>query len=153
MPLKYYTSSGKLYYIERRNRRYQDTIIESYTMTIQINPYSDMFVRFLLGDERNKDLLLSFINAVNEDSHLPHIIEVTIKNPFSLKDYWLDKETILDIKALSENNEWYNIEVQVCGNELFTLRSLYYWSQMYSSQLLETEKYHKKTNMLIATDF
>ena len=42
--------------------------------------YSDIFARYLLGDEKNKDLLLSFINAVNEDYHLPLLKEVVIKN-------------------------------------------------------------------------
>ncbi len=50
-----------------------------------IYPYSDIFVRYLLGDENNTDLLLSFINAVNQNYKLPAIESVTIKNPFNLK--------------------------------------------------------------------
>ena len=36
-------------------------------MRTKVLAYSDIFARFLLGDEKNKDILLSFINAVNED--------------------------------------------------------------------------------------
>ncbi len=71
-------------------------------MTI-VYPYTDIFVRYLLGDEANTDLLISFINAVNEDYGFPLVESVIIKNPFNLKDYRHDKESVLDIKAVDEN--------------------------------------------------
>lgn len=37
-------------------------------MSKYVKPFSDTFVRYLLGDEKNKDILKSFINAVNADS-------------------------------------------------------------------------------------
>ncbi len=49
-------------------------------------PYNDYFVRYLLGDESNNDLLLSFINAVHEDYGFPLIKKVKIMNPFNLKE-------------------------------------------------------------------
>lgn len=109
---------------------------------ITVYPYSDFFVRYLLGDEENIDLLLSFINAVNESSGFPLIKTVTIKNPFNLKEYQNDKESILDVKAVDENDVQYDIEIQVAGNEMFANRSLYYWAKSYSSQLKKGTKYH-----------
>ena len=67
--------------------------------TVNIRPYTDIFVRYLLGDEKNSDLLLSFINAVNKDLDLPEIKSVTIRNPYNLREIARDKETVLDIKA------------------------------------------------------
>jgi hypothetical protein len=64
-----------------------------------IAAYSDIFVKFLLGSEKNKKLLLSFINSVLTDSEFPNIIEIEIRNPFNLKSFTLDKESILDVKA------------------------------------------------------
>ncbi len=81
-----------------------------------VYPYNDFFVRYLLGDEENTDLLLSFINAVNENSGFPLIKSVNIKNPFNLKEYQNNKESILDIKAVDENGLQYDIEIQVSGN-------------------------------------
>jgi predicted transposase/invertase (TIGR01784 family) len=115
---------------------------------MNINPLSDIFVRYLLGDERNKDLLISFINAVNQDSELPLIVEATITNPFNLKEFILDKQTILDVKARSESGQWYNIEVQVDGDEVYSVRSLYYWSQVYSSQLKQGQGYSELTPVI-----
>ena len=59
-------------------------------MTV-VNPYSDIFVRYLLGSEENNDLLLSFINAVLLDSDMPEIKEVSILNPVYLKDFGINK--------------------------------------------------------------
>ncbi len=108
-----------------------------------VYPYTDIFVRYLLGDEENSDLLLSFINAVNEDYDFPLIKSVTIKNPFNLKKYKLEKGSVIDVKATDEEGRQYDIEVQVSGNEFFKNRSLYYWSKLYSSQLSTGSQYQK----------
>ena len=104
-------------------------------MAERIYAYSDIFVRYLLGDERNTDLLLSFINAVNADYDLPLLRSVTIKNPFNLKNLAKEKESVIDIKAEDESGRLYDIEVQVYGNKQYVHRSLYYWARLYSSQV------------------
>ncbi len=108
---------------------------------VNILPYTDVFVRYLLGDEKNNDLLLSFINAVNTDYNLPLIKSVTIRNPYNLKKAVKEKETILDVKATDESGKIYNIEIQATGNETFKHRALYYWAKLYSSQIDTGEKY------------
>jgi len=110
---------------------------------VNILPYTDVFVRYLLGDEKNTDLLLSFINAVNKDYGLPEIKSVTIRNPYNLKEIAKDKETILDVKATDEYGEIYNIEIQAAGNETFKYRALYYWAKLYSSQIETGEMYYE----------
>ncbi|MDY6968549.1 MAG: Rpn family recombination-promoting nuclease/putative transposase [Spirochaetota bacterium] len=108
-----------------------------------IRPTSDIFVKYLLGSEKNKDLLLSFVNAVITDSHFNRIISVEIKNPFNIKDCPVDKESILDVKATDETGRQYDIEVQSVGDESFKIRSLYYWAELYSSQLFEGDIYSR----------
>jgi predicted transposase/invertase (TIGR01784 family) len=108
-----------------------------------VYPYTDFLVRYLLGDEENTDLLLSFINAVNENSGLPLIKSVTIKNSFNLIDYQSDKESVLDVKAIDEHGVQYDIEIQAFGNKLFSNRSLYYWAKLYSSQLEKGNQYQQ----------
>jgi predicted transposase/invertase (TIGR01784 family) len=103
--------------------------------------YSDIFVRYLLGDEGNKDLLISFINAVNEDSGFPAITEINIKNPINIRTMVLDKESVIDIKAWDENGRQYDIEIQIAGDSDFSRRSLYYWAKLYGSQLDQGEDY------------
>ena len=107
------------------------------------NPLSDIVFKYLLGREETKDLLLSFINSVLEDSDLSTMKSVEIRNPFNLKEFETDKVSVLDIKALDERGKIYNIEVQGIGNEVFVSRSLYYWAKLYAGQLEEGEEYGK----------
>ncbi|MGD9732348.1 MAG: Rpn family recombination-promoting nuclease/putative transposase [Desulfamplus sp.] len=108
-----------------------------------VKPTSDIFIKYLLGSEDNKDLLLSFINGVMENSGFPLIKSVEIRNPFNLKKMVHEKQSILDIKAIDENGRIFNIEMQVSGDETFRHRSLYYWAKLYSSQLNEGELYEE----------
>ena len=112
-------------------------------MTTFINPTSDIFIKYLLGSEKNKDLLISFVNAVITDSEFSPIVSVEIKDPFNIKGFPIDKESIVDIKATDETGKCYDIEVQSTGNENFKNRSLYYWAKLYSSQLQEKDFYTK----------
>ena len=106
-----------------------------------VKPWADIFIRYLFGRPANEKLLLSFTNAVLEDSGIPTIVTLEIKNPFNLADEMLAKESILDIKATDEHGAIYDIEVQTGGDPLFRNRSLYYWAKNYGSQLDKGEDY------------
>lgn len=110
-------------------------------MNTYIKATSDIFIHYLFGSESNKDLLLSFINAVLEDADMPLISNVEIRNPFNLKKYHYDKLSIVDIKATDEKGQIYDIEVQSFKDEFYANRSLYYWAKIYSDQLKEAEGY------------
>jgi predicted transposase/invertase (TIGR01784 family) len=106
-----------------------------------IKPYSDIFIKYLFGSETNKALLLSFINAVLAETGFDRVVNVELRNPFNVKNYVLDKESILDVKATDEGGRTYNIEVQVDGDESFVHRSLYYWARVYANQLENADFY------------
>lgn len=93
-------------------------------MSPYINPVRDIFIKFLFGSEENKDLLLSFINSVMEDSGFPKIVKVHLKNPFNYKEFSVDKESILDVRAEDEEGTIFNIEVQANDLMYFKNRSL-----------------------------
>jgi predicted transposase/invertase (TIGR01784 family) len=79
---------------------------------VYVKPTSDIFIKYLFGREEDKSLLLNFINAVQENMNFPRIKDIELKNTFNIKNLALDKESVLDIKAVSETGEIYNIEVQ-----------------------------------------
>ncbi|PIE03902.1 MAG: hypothetical protein CSA76_07065, partial [Spirochaetales bacterium] len=91
-----------------------------------IHPTSDIFIKYLFGMEGDNLLLKDFINAIQKNCGLPLITSLEVRNPFNLKTIYFDKESILDIKAVSETGEIFNIEVQTSGSEIFRNRSLYY---------------------------
>jgi len=106
-----------------------------------IRPYADIIVKYLLGSEQNKDLLLSFINAVLADSGFTKIVDVELADKLNEKEYFSDKASILDIKARDEKGRLFNIEVQILRQDDFAHRSLYYWAKTYSSQIKEGDAY------------
>ncbi len=113
----------------------------SNNMSTYIKPTSDIFTHYLLGSEHNRHLLLSFINAVMEDSGFFTVEDVEIMNPFNATLFEMDKSIVLDVKARDHRGKIYNIEIQSTGNAGFIHRSLYYWAKTYSGQLERSEKY------------
>ena len=106
-----------------------------------INPVSDIFVRYLFTSTGHEDILMSFTNAVLDNSKFPLIKKVQIENPFNVKTFPVDKESVLDVKATDEDNNVFNIEVQTEGNRIFKHRTLYYWAKLYTSQLHEGQDF------------
>jgi predicted transposase/invertase (TIGR01784 family) len=103
------------------------------------NPKIDLVFRKLFGSEENADLLLSLLNGVL-DCH-PCLTSLTIKNPYSLATYVGGKMSILDIKAVDEHGDWYDIEMQIGEHGYYGKRALYYVAKMYVDQLVEGATY------------
>jgi predicted transposase/invertase (TIGR01784 family) len=106
-----------------------------------VKAYSDIFVKYLFGSEGNEDILLDFINDVLSDSGFPLIKWVEVLNPFNIKEFRSDKLSILDVKAVDENERTYNIEIQSNPEPHYRNRILYYWARLYSSQMRSGEYY------------
>ena len=105
------------------------------------NPKIDLVFRKLFGSEENKDILLSFVNSVLEGRTV--IKDLTIKNPYNLSNYVSGKMSILDIKAVDENNVWYDIEMQIAEQGFYGKRALYYWGKVYTDQIEKAEDFSK----------
>ena len=105
------------------------------------NPLADLFARALLGDKRNTGVLVNFINAFLTPKELSPVISAEIINPYNLKEYFDDKETILDVKARDSHKRIIDIEIQISTGEYFANRSLLYWAKNYQSQLKKSDVY------------
>ena len=105
----------------------------------KINPRVDIAFKKIFGVEENKDLLISLINSIvdKEDK----IAQVTLLNPYNLKNFRQDKLSILDIKAEGETGKRYNIEIQIGDEADYDKRALYYWAKLYTEQLQVSEDY------------
>lgn len=110
-------------------------------MSDLIEAKSDIFFRYVFSKTENRAELLQFINAVFEDSDSSPVLSVEVLNPFNLKEEKLGKESVLDIKAVTEDGTLINIEMQLLGNENYITRSLYYWAKCYSGQLSQGNIY------------
>ncbi len=119
----------------------------------KINPRVDFAFKKLFGSEENKDLLISLINSIVSEEE--QVVEVTLKNPYNLADYRAGKISILDIKARSENNRWFNVEMQISEDYNFDKRAIYYWAKLVTEQLSEGMMFKelKKTISINILDF
>lgn len=112
-------------------------------MANYINPTMDIVIRYLFGTQERKDLLLSLINAVQEESGFPKIAEIEIIDPTLLPRWKDEKLSIIDMHAIDEHGHQYDIEVQSANERGFRERMLYYWARMYGDQLEKGSDYWK----------
>jgi len=118
-----------------------------------LNPRVDFAFKKLFGTEENKEILISFINAVVSEAD--RVSDVILLNPYNHKEHSTDKLSILDIKATDKHGRQYNIEMQITDQVFYNQRSLYYWSKLYASQLKEGDPFDllKKTISINVLNF
>ena len=109
----------------------------------KVKKLNDYFIRYFFGLKGDEDLLLSFINAIMIDSNFATFVSVDILNPFNLSEKAGNKESIVDLKAITEDGIIVIIEIQTYSTKNFFERTLYYWSKNYSSLLKRGNKYSK----------
>ena len=112
-------------------------------MSDTITATSDIFIRYLLGSAKNKPILLHFINSILQDSNFEVAKDITLENPFNLKKFIKDKETILDVRAVDKYGRTFNVEIQTYVNTVYSKRSLYYWARIYPA-ILGKKKFSEK---------
>ena len=108
---------------------------------VEVKKLNDYFIRYFFGLKGDEDLLLSFINAIMIDSNFATFVSVDILNPFNLTEKAGNKESIVDLKAVTEDGIIVIIEIQTYSTKNFFERTLYYWSKNYSNVLKKGEEY------------
>ena len=108
-------------------------------MPIGIRPINDFAFKKVFGAATNSQLLISLLNAILD---LPTpIADLTIENPFSVRDFQDDKLSILDVKAVDEAGAIYDIEMQLSISSGLVQRIVFYGCEIYASQLKAGDDY------------
>lgn len=89
-----------------------------------INPYTDFAFKLLFGTELNKELLISFLNALLHGEE--HIKEITYLNSEHLGTQERDRRGVFDIYCKNEQGEKFLVEMQKGEQAFFKDRSIYY---------------------------
>ena len=116
--------------------------------TKNINVLNDYFVRYLFSSKDSNLILLDFINSTMLDANMKTFRSVEILTPFNYKENFEDKESIVDVKCITQNGTVVIIEIQLQGNSRFPERILYYWASNYSKLLKHGEKYDALTPVI-----
>lgn len=96
----------------------------NYENTPFINPYFDYGFKRLFGIEPNKDLLISFLNAVFEGRR-PPIVDVSYLKT-ELLGYYRDRSVMFDLDCLQEDGSRYIVEIQKSDQYSFMDRRVFY---------------------------
>ena len=90
-----------------------------------INPYTDFGFKKLFGTEMNKDLLISFLNALfnNEEKEIE---DVQYLNSEHLGDGYGDRRAVFDVYCKTKDGGRFIVEMQKAEQTYFKDRSIYY---------------------------
>lgn len=106
---------------------------------IPLNRLMDLKVDFafkqLFGSEKNKHILIVFLNAILKRTGNDVIQHITFENTEIVGEYEGDKQSRLDLLVQTKSNEWINIEMQFSNKFDMVKRTLYYWSKIYAKPL------------------
>jgi predicted transposase/invertase (TIGR01784 family) len=105
-----------------------------------INPKTDFAFKKIFGSEQNKDILISFLNALLYEGR-ETIKDLEILNPYQAPQIKGVKDTYLDVKAQLKSGKTVIVEMQVLNVEGFEKRILYNAAKAYSIQLNRAEEY------------
>ena len=104
------------------------------------DPKVDYVFKILFGDENDKSMLISLLNAILKGK--PTIKDLILNNtdiPKILKD---NKSCKLDILATSDEGIKFNIEMQCKKTKDIINRTVYYASKLFTKDLKENDDYN-----------
>jgi len=90
-----------------------------------INPYTDFGFKKLFGTEMNKDLLISFLNALFNGKK-QEITDVQYLNTEHLGDGYGDRRAVFDVYCKTADGSRFIVEMQKAEQSYFKDRSIYY---------------------------
>ena len=106
-------------------KKTQNTMMADDTRERFINPYTDFGFKKLFGTEMNKDLLISFLNALFNNSER-EIEDVQYLNGENLGDGYGDRRSVFDVYCMTKDGSRFIVEMQKAEQTYFKDRSVYY---------------------------
>ena len=93
-------------------------------MEVFINPYTDFGFKKLFGEEKNKHLLISFLNDLLGSQE--QIVDLTFKNTENLPDGGASRKAIFDVYCTNDKGEHFIVEMQKAKQNYFKDRAVFY---------------------------
>src|SRR3989339_894632 len=111
-------------------------------LTKFLDPKNDFAFRKIFGTEKNKDILIHFLNDILTFKDRALIQDVTFLKTIQDPETASKKTSIVDILCKDENDNRYIVEMQVAKEKGFEKRAQYYASKAYISQAHAGGEYH-----------
>ena len=98
-----------------------------------INPYTDFGFKKLFGTAMNKDLLISFLNALLEGKERP-ITDIHYLNTEHLGEYAGSRSSVFDVYCQADDDSHFIVEMQKGQQHYFKDRTVYYAASVIREQ-------------------
>lgn len=120
-----------------------------------LDPKNDIAFKRIFGTEKNKDILIHFLNDMITFKENSPIVSVSFLKTIQDPETAAKKTSIVDILCQDEKGNHYIVEMQVAKEKGFEKRAQYYASKAYISQANSGGAYHdlKEVIFLAIADF
>jgi predicted transposase/invertase (TIGR01784 family) len=124
-------------------------------LTKYLDPTNDVAFKKIFGTEKNKDILIHFLNDIRVFRSKQLILEVEFLKSELNPEIASQKTSIVDILYKDEKGDRYIVEMQVARTMDFEKRAQYYAAKAYCSQAEVGYKYSglKEVIFIAITDF
>ncbi len=105
-----------------------------------LDPKNDVAFRKIFGSEKNKDILIHFLNDTLTFKERAPIKDVTFLKTIQDPETAAKKTSIVDVLCTDDKDNRYIVEMQVAEEKGFIKRAQYYASKAYVSQAFKKGK-------------
>lgn len=107
-----------------------------------LDPKNDIAFKKIFGTEKNKDILIHFLNDILGFSENSSIKDIEFLSPIQEPETSTHKQTIVDVLCKDTHGSRYIIEMQVAKSRGFEKRAQYYAAKSYVRQANVGDAYH-----------
>ncbi|WP_250311472.1 Rpn family recombination-promoting nuclease/putative transposase [Rickettsia endosymbiont of Oedothorax gibbosus] len=109
-----------------------------------LDPKNDFCFRQIFGTEKNKDILVHFLNDVLKFEGSDQITNVEFLPTIQDPDIAIYRKSIVDVLCKDQHGNQFIVEMQISKHPGFEKRAQYYAAKAYSRQILKEDENHKK---------
>ena len=119
------------------------------TLTKYLNPKYDITFKKIFGTEKNKELLINFLNEALKNQIDSAIVEVIFLPTIQDPEIASKKQSIVDVLCKDSTNVQYIIEMQMTEGTGFEERAQYYAAKAYVAQMQSGNKLYSELKKVI----
>ncbi|MFI5342802.1 MAG: Rpn family recombination-promoting nuclease/putative transposase [Chlamydiales bacterium] len=108
-----------------------------------LDPKNDVAFKKIFGSEKNKDIVIHFLNDMITFKKQGKIVSVTFLKTEQDPETIAKKTSLVDVLCKDEKGNIYIVEMQMAKEKGFEKRAQYYASKAYISQAHKRGKYHQ----------
>ena len=109
-----------------------------------LNPKNDYAFKQIFGIEKNRDILIAFLNGILNLDGNDQVIDVTLLKTSQDREIAAYRRSIVDVLCRDQNNIQFIVEMQIDWHKGFEKRAQFYAARAYSRQRIEEDENHKK---------